>query len=152
MSIEGEAINSKISQQVGEFASVDLQQNAPEEQPTLARGSPTAAEMCTGFNRARIGRAPRSTRRPVAQFRIAQTRLDPTLQQLVDSNAFYRLELPILQVGIMDPLGHLEHGLVDDAEPLHQRLEHAILAVLRELHLEQVVGNRIRMPLRVVVE
>ena len=52
----------------------------------------------------------------------------------------------------MHHLGHLEHGHVGEAEPLHQRLEGAILAAVGELHLEHVKGNRGWMLLGVVGE
>src|SRR4030095_14270322 len=75
------------------------------------------------------------------QFVIAPARLRPTLEHPVEADALGRLEFPVLQVGVMHHLGDFQHGLVGQAKSLHQRLEGAILAVVGELDLKQVVGN-----------
>src|SRR6266446_1298706 len=69
------------------------------------------------------------------------------LQLLIQPpKALRSLEFLVLQIGVVYHLGHLQHRLVCNCEPLHQRLECAIISMVREFHVRHVERQRFWMP------
>jgi hypothetical protein len=62
------------------------------------------------------------------------------------------LILAVFEVGLMHHLGDLAHRLVRDGEALHERLERAVVAVVRELDLNHIVRQGLGMLCGVVSE
>src|SRR5213596_83759 len=77
-------------------------------------------------------------------FFIAQTAPRPALENFVETNALGTLELSIFEVRIVNHLGDLLNRFVADIEATDKRFKGAVLAVMCELHVQHVVGNRAR--------
>src|SRR6266851_4114696 len=60
---------------------------------------------------------------------IAHLGPGPAAQNCVDPNALRSLEFLVLQIGVVHHLRHPQHSLVCNPEPLHQRLECAIVSM-----------------------
>src|SRR5437762_2188366 len=70
------------------------------------------------------------------QLVVVEAGLRPALEHSIKTDALGHLIFPILQVGIVHHPGDFQHGLVRQAESLYQRLERAVLAMVRKLDLE----------------
>src|SRR6267378_668517 len=77
---------------------------------------------------------------------IANPGPGPAAQNCVDPNALRSLKFLVLQIGVVHHLGHPQHSLVCNCEALHQRLECAIVSMVREFHVRQVERQRFWMP------
>src|SRR6266436_9421371 len=69
----------------------------------------------------------------------------PAAQNCVDPNALGSLEFLVLQIGVVYHLGHPQHRLVCNCEPLHQRLECAIISMVREFHIRHIERQSLGM-------
>lgn len=66
-----------------------------------------------------------------------------TVDQQSDRERFARLESAVLEIQVVDDLGHPGHCPIADSEVLAQRLERAVCSVMAELHAKHVEGDRV---------
>src|SRR6266481_90965 len=79
------------------------------------------------------------------EFSVAHFCPRPAAQDPIDPNALRSLEFPVLQVRVMHHLSYFQYCLVLNPEPLHQRLERAIVPMMRKLNVRHVEWQRLRM-------
>src|SRR5438477_233173 len=81
---------------------------------------------------------------PSQDFFVGQSLLCPTFENTIDPDRFNSLKSGIVQIGVVDHLTNLRDHFVRDRKTPHERLESAVVAMVRELSIKHVKWDRAR--------
>src|SRR6266487_5095310 len=81
---------------------------------------------------------------PPQNFFVGQSFLCPTFQDTINPDRFDPLESGVVQICVVDHLPHLRHCFVRDRKTPDERLESAVVAMVRELSIKHVERDRTR--------
>src|SRR5438132_5036872 len=77
-------------------------------------------------------------------FFVRQSFLCPTFQDTINPDRFDPLEFGVVQICVMDHLPNLRYRFVRDRKTPDERLESAVVAMVRELNIKHVKWDRAR--------
>src|SRR5207247_297416 len=77
-------------------------------------------------------------------FFVGQSFLCPTFQDTINPDRFDPLESGVVQIRVVDHLPNFRHDFVGDRKTPDQRLESAVVAMVRELSIKHVKWDRAR--------
>src|SRR6266481_5429988 len=81
---------------------------------------------------------------PPQDFFVGQSFLCPTFQDTINPDRFHSLKSGVVQIGVMDHLPYLRYCFVRDRKTPDERLESAVVAMVRELGIKHVERDRAR--------
>src|SRR6266513_4407193 len=81
---------------------------------------------------------------PPQDFFVGHSFLCPTFQDTINPDRFDPLESGVVQICVVDHLPHLRHCFVRDRKTPDERLESAVVAMVRELSIKHVERDRAR--------
>src|SRR6266480_5439854 len=77
-------------------------------------------------------------------FFVGQSFLCPTFQDTINPDRFDPLESGVVQIRVVDHLANFRHDFVGDRKTPDERLESAVVAMVRELSIKHVERDRAR--------
>src|SRR2546430_3418950 len=81
---------------------------------------------------------------PAQDFFVGQSFLCPTFQDTINPDRFDPLESGVVQIRVVDHLPNFRHDFVGDRKTPDERLESAVVAMVRELSIKHVERDRAR--------
>src|SRR2546430_8396101 len=79
---------------------------------------------------------------PAQDFFVGQSFLCPTFQDTINPDRFDPLESGVVQIRVVDHLPNFRHDFVGDRKTPDERLESAVVAMVRELSIKHVERDR----------
>src|SRR5437016_9949212 len=81
---------------------------------------------------------------PAQDFFVGQSFLCPTFQDTINPDCFDPLKFGVVQICVVDHLPYLRYCFVRDRKTPDERLESAVVALVRELGIKHVERDRAR--------